>query len=94
MVHFYDADELLLLCDDGGTRMERYKNLSGNSGVAAYEVGPDYIKIKFREGGVYLYNYNRPGRDKVERMKDLAEVGKGLSTFTNKYMRDDYAAKL
>jgi len=101
-VHFYDADdkvsiiadEVLLLCDDGGTRMERYKNLSGNSGVAAYESGPDYIKIKFREGGVYLYNYSVTGRDNVERMKKVAEEGKGLSTFINKYVRDDYAAKL
>lgn len=24
--------------------MERYKNLSGNSGVVAYESGPDFIK--------------------------------------------------
>jgi len=74
--------------------MERYKNLSGNSGVVAYEAGPDYIKIKFRDGGVYLYNYSITGRDNVERMKELAEEGRGLATFINKYVREDYAAKL
>lgn len=74
--------------------MKPYKNLSGNSGVLAYEVGPDYIKIKFRGGAVYLYNYSATGRDNVERMKKLAEEGKGLSTFINKYVRDDYVAKL
>jgi hypothetical protein len=74
--------------------MKPYKNLAGNSGVAAYEIGEDYVKIKFRDGVVYLYSYNRPGRDNVERMKELAEEGRGLSTFISRYVRDDYAVKL
>lgn len=74
--------------------MEPYKNLSGNSGVVAYEVGPDYIKVKFRDGDVYLYNYSVTGRDNVEQMKELAIEGGGLSTFISRYVRDDYAAKL
>lgn len=59
----------------------------------AYEIGEDYIKVKFRSGGVYLYNYSAPGRDNVERMKELATAGKGLSTFISRYVREDYAAK-
>ena len=74
--------------------MKRYKNLSGNSGVLAYETGEDYIKVKFRDGDVYLYNYTVTGRDNVERMKELAEEGRGLSTFISRYVRDRYAEKL
>ncbi|HML95619.1 MAG TPA: hypothetical protein PKC29_09350 [Thermodesulfobacteriota bacterium] len=73
--------------------MEHYKNLSGNSGVMAYEIGEDYIKVKFRSGDVYLYNYIVTGKFNIERMKKLAEEGKGLSTFISRYVREDYAAK-
>ncbi|MGD9651875.1 MAG: hypothetical protein AB7I96_02265 [Candidatus Dadabacteria bacterium] len=71
--------------------MKRYKNLSGNSGVTAYETGPDYIKVRYREGGVYLAV---TGRYNVERMKTLAEEGMGLSTFISRYVRERYAEKL
>lgn len=74
--------------------MKPYKNLSGNSGVAAYEIGEDYIKVKFRDGDVYLYNYSVTGKFNVERMKKLAEEGKGLSTFISRYVRKNYAEKL
>lgn len=73
--------------------MKPYKNLSGNSGVTAYEIGEDYIKVKFRDGDVYLYNYSVTGKFNVERMKKLAEEGKGLSTFISRYVKDDYASK-
>ena len=39
--------------------MEPYKNLSGNSGVVAYETGPDFIKVQFSDGGVYVYTASR-----------------------------------
>ena len=74
--------------------MKPYKNLSGNSGVAAYEIGEDFIKVKFRDGDVYLYNYSVTGMDNVERMKKLAAEGKGLSTFISRHVKDDYASKL
>ena len=36
--------------------MKTYRNLSGNSGVAAYEIGKTFIKIKFSgESGIYIY---------------------------------------
>jgi hypothetical protein len=50
--------------------MQSYKNLSGNSGVLAYESGNDYIKVKFHDGSIYLYNYIRPGMQDVEIMKN------------------------
>ncbi|MBI4003280.1 MAG: hypothetical protein HY348_16060 [Nitrospira defluvii] len=36
--------------------MERYKNLNRNSGVVAYEIGPDFIKVQFSDGAIYLYH--------------------------------------
>lgn len=29
--------------------MERYRNLGGNSGVYAYEIGSNYIKVQFKD---------------------------------------------
>lgn len=73
--------------------MEQYENLQGNSGVLAYEIGIDYIKIRFREG-TYLYTYEKPGSFFVEQMKLQAKNGKGLCTFINKYVRENYKLKL
>ena len=36
--------------------MQHYKNLGGDSGVSAFELGEDYIKVQFNDGSVYLYN--------------------------------------
>ncbi|HVL77182.1 MAG TPA: hypothetical protein VM406_14295 [Noviherbaspirillum sp.] len=74
--------------------MKRYKNLSRKSGVVAYEVGQRTIVVEFEDGGIYLYNYESAGQDKIERMKQLAEAGRGLSTFIVRHVRDAYAAKL
>ena len=74
--------------------MQRYKNLGSDSGVVAYEIGKDFIKVQFVDGSTYLYNYSLPGKDEVEMMKQLALAGSGLATFINKYIRGNYAGKL
>jgi hypothetical protein len=74
--------------------LQRYKNRSSCSGVSAYEIGEDYIKVEFADGPLYLYNHQTPGMRKVEKMKRLAVAGKGLSTFISRNVRDDYAARL
>ena len=33
--------------------MKRYGNLHGNSGIAAYEEGADFIRIRFTSGSIY-----------------------------------------
>jgi hypothetical protein len=71
--------------------LERYKNISGNSGILAYETRTDFIKIKFSDGGTYRYDYSRPGKIHVEQMKRLAPKGKGLATYVNKFVRDNYS---
>jgi hypothetical protein len=70
-----------------------YKNLSGKSGVKAYEWGTTYIKIKFQDEEVYLYNHRKPGKLFVETMKELAAAGRGLSTFISKFVKENYAEK-
>jgi hypothetical protein len=74
--------------------MKPYKKQSGPSGVSAYSIGTDNIKIRFVDGSIYLYNFKSTGKRNVERMKQLAEAGKGLATFINKYVRKKFAAQL
>jgi hypothetical protein len=74
--------------------MKTYKNLSGDSGVVAYEIGKTFIKIKFQgDTSPYTYNYKIPGRQLVEQMKDLALKGRGLSTFISQNVGTQYAFK-
>jgi hypothetical protein len=70
--------------------VKRYLNLSGDSGVTAYELGVDYIVIRFRSGGPYRYSYARAGQHHVERMKSLAVAGRGLSTYISQHVHDRY----
>jgi hypothetical protein len=73
--------------------MERYKNLSGNSGVEAFELADDAITVKFRGGATYLYDYAVTGRAEVELMKSLAREGKGLSTYISRVVHNKSAHK-
>lgn len=73
--------------------MERYKNLGGDSGVAAYEIGQDFIRVQFSDGSIYLYNYASTGPQNIEHMKQLARNGQGLNSFISKTVRKAYARK-
>ena len=57
--------------------MKRYGNLHGNSGIAAYEDGDDFIRIRFTSGGIYLYTYESTSEDNIEEMKELGKKAKG-----------------
>ncbi|HLA55577.1 MAG TPA: hypothetical protein VK623_05735 [Flavobacterium sp.] len=71
--------------------MKRYKNKSRISGVVAYETGTDFIKVKFTgSDDVYKYSYRSTGKPHVESMKDLAESGRGLSTYISQYVKDRF----
>lgn len=72
----------------------RYKNLAGTSGVTAYELGDDYIKVEFEGEAVYLYTSEVTGKEKLETMKKLAKQGRGLSTYISQHVEDAYAARL
>lgn len=73
--------------------MQRYKNLGGNSNVSAYEYGPDFIRVQFKDGSVYLYTNSSAGSKNIETMKKLADAGQGLNSFINTMVRKSYKAK-
>lgn len=80
-----------MLTRKGGKNMERYKNLDGDSGVIAYETGPNYIRVQFSDRSIYLYTYESAGSQNIEYMKRLAENGEGLNAFINTTVRKKYA---
>lgn len=61
--------------------MTPYKNLSGNSGVTAYEITERGIRVQFNGGPVYHYLSCIDGVETVASMSSMAETGRGLSTF-------------
>ncbi|GEC78155.1 hypothetical protein [Flavobacterium aquatile] len=71
--------------------MERYRNSSGNSGVYGYEIGNDYIRVKFSgTSKIYSYSYRKAGSHHVEKMKSLARSGSGLNSYINSYVKFKY----
>jgi hypothetical protein len=74
--------------------MQRYKNLSGESGVIAYELGDRSITVRFSGGDRYLYTDQSAGADNVTEMQRLATLGSGLSTYISQVVKERYARKL
>lgn len=70
----------------------RYNKRNGDSGVSAYESSPDNLKVVFGEW-VYVYTYKKPGKKHVEKMKQLAKQGQGLSTYISRNVKDNYETK-
>ena len=70
--------------------MIRYKDIDRDSNVFAYELGPDYIRIQFKTGKVYLYTNASAGVQNIKQMKDLAELGNGLNSFIMRNVKDRY----
>lgn len=68
--------------------MTRYMNLSGNSGVVAYEIEATAILVEFKQQHHYRYSYTSAGAANVEHMKQLAKSGRGLATFIAQNVRD------
>ena len=73
--------------------MEKYANLSGDSGVVLYEIGSDSIRVQFSDGARYLYSYTSAGAANIEQMKLLAKRGRGLNAFIRTTVRKKYARK-
>jgi hypothetical protein len=72
---------------------ERYRNLSGDSGVTYYAIGPDFIAVQFQDPNVYIYDDSRPGPAHVDRMKALAAAGRGLGSYISQHVRKAFARK-
>jgi hypothetical protein len=82
-----------LWCAHDEVPMRRYADLSGTSGVVAYEIGPDFIDVRFRGGDTYRYTHASAGAVHIEQMKKLAIAGRGLGTYISRHVREAYASK-
>ncbi len=74
--------------------MKTYKNANGSSQVNAYQIYKDAIKIKFADGSVYLYTYEKSGHRAVETMKILAGEQSGLGTYITQNTAKENGLKL
>lgn len=74
--------------------MKNYKNLSGKSTVAMYELAKDFVTVRFTNQSVFRYSNQSAGMDNVRQMKTLALAGKGLGTFIETKLKDLYARKV
>lgn len=73
--------------------MIRYKNLNGDSGIYSYEIGNDFVKVRFEDDMVYTYTYSSAGTQRIENMKRLAVQGHGLNSYINTNVRKLFASK-
>lgn len=73
--------------------MTPYRNISGNSNVASYEVTEDSIHVVFKSGTHrnYLYDAVRPGKATIEEMKRLAAQGRGLNSYISSVVKNNFA---
>ncbi len=74
--------------------MPIYMNLGGDSNVASYEEGADFIRVTFKAGGTYEYTNASAGAANIAQMKILARAGQGLSSYISRYVRKAYASKM
>lgn len=73
--------------------MQVYTDLNGDSGIAAFEIGDDYIHVQFKTGATYSYTYGSAGQHVVEEMKRFALAGDGLNSYIMRNARTSYASK-
>ncbi len=72
-----------------------YQRSNPNAGVLNYEIAEEAIILEFADRKFrYVYNAARPGATHVKAMQRLALAGKGLTTYVNQHVRENYAAKI
>lgn len=78
----------------GNFAVKPYADTQGNSGVAGFEYGTDWIDVAFKGSEViYRYTYRSAGKAHVEEMKRLADAGDGLSTYISQRINVRYESK-
>jgi len=73
--------------------MEIYKDLDGDSGVVAFEIGQDSITVQFSTGMKYLYTTRSAGAASVAEMQRLARLGNGLNSYIKRHANGAYENK-
>ena len=61
--------------------MTPYRRISPDAGVTEYEIGDDFVRVRFKEPAIYKYTTASAGEGSIATMKALAIAGKGLSTY-------------
>lgn len=74
--------------------MERYRNLGGDSNVAAFEIGNGSITVEFNDRSQYLYTDQSVGPGSIAEMHRLARAGRGLNSYIGRVVRKGYARKI
>ena len=74
--------------------MERYKNLSGDSGVVQYQLSEGAILVQFSDGSLYEYTNQSAGGNAIATMHHLAVAGRGLNSFLSTTVRKKYSRKI
>ena len=70
--------------------MVKYLNKGGNSEVESYELGDDYVKVKFKNSRyVKIYQYSRNNYGHVDQLKKHAIEGWGLQTYIDRFVGRD-----
>jgi hypothetical protein len=72
----------------------RYKNLSGDSKVAKFELKKDAVTIRFADHTVYRYTNQSADPANISKMKTLALAGKGLGTFIDANVKSRFQRKI
>ena len=72
--------------------MQKYNDIDGDSNIDKFEMGDDYIVVKFMDGGTYTYSYSSAGSYHIEEMKRLALSHDGLNAYIN-HNRPRYSGK-
>jgi hypothetical protein len=71
--------------------MKPYANRGGNSNVESYEIGNDYIAVKFKgKNKIYVYSYSTAGAQNVDQAKKIAENGSGLNNYIMLNMKNNF----
>ena len=71
--------------------MEKYQNKGGTSSVKSFDIGFDYIIIRFKDSyKSYTYSYLGAGMYHVEKMKVLARSGIGLGSYIKTHVSSKY----
>jgi hypothetical protein len=74
--------------------VERYRNLSGDSGVVQYQLGEGTILVQFSDGSLYEYTNESAGGNAIAAMHRLAVAGRGLGGFISTTVRKKYSRKI
>lgn len=68
--------------------MKTYGNFSKGSNITSFQIGDNFIKIKYTDTSkVFTYSYKKAGQKNIDNMKLLASCGSGLNRYINTFAK-------